>query len=108
VWLASKAAYTSSIARCQWGSARAARTEEGAAEASGGVAVVSATKISRSMGRRTQVARRVTIRWTCPGSRWMATGWYTGGSVRASRASRAEGEVDEASRARRWGRVSGS
>jgi hypothetical protein len=40
VWLASRAAY-SSIAQCQWGSARAARTEEGTGEAPGGAFAVS-------------------------------------------------------------------
>jgi hypothetical protein len=89
VWLAISAIY-SSIAQRQWGSARAARTEEGTKEASGGVAVVSAARISRSTGRRTPVARRVTIGWTCPGSMWMATGSYTGGLVWASGASGAE------------------
>jgi hypothetical protein len=46
------AAY-SSIARRQCGSARAVCTEEGTEEAFGGVAVVSAARISRSTGRRT-------------------------------------------------------
>jgi hypothetical protein len=41
--------------------------EEGTGEASGGVMVVSATKISMSMGRRTPTARRVTIGWMRPG-----------------------------------------
>jgi hypothetical protein len=43
-------------------SARAARTEEG----TGGVAAVSAARISGSTGRRMLAARRVTIGWTCP------------------------------------------
>jgi hypothetical protein len=93
VWLARRAAY-SSIARRQCGSARAVRTEEGTGEASGGVVVVSATKISRSIGRRTPAARRVTIGWTCPGSRWMATGWYTGGSGRSAGTSGAASVAD--------------
>jgi hypothetical protein len=38
------------------GSVRATRTEEGTGEASGGVSVVSATRINRSMGRRTPAA----------------------------------------------------
>jgi transcription elongation factor len=58
------------------------RTQEGIGEASGGVAVVSAARISWLTGWRTPAARRVTIGWKCPGSRWMATEWYTGGSVR--------------------------
>jgi hypothetical protein len=61
VWLASRTAYSSSMALRQCGSARAERTEEGTGEASGGVAVVSAAKISRSTGRRTPAARRVTM-----------------------------------------------
>jgi hypothetical protein len=69
VWLARRAACSSSIARRKCGSPRAMRTEEGTGEASGGVAVVSAARISRSTGRRTPAARRVTISWTCPGSR---------------------------------------
>jgi hypothetical protein len=87
VWLASRAVY--SVARRQWGSARVAQTEEGTEE-SGGVYAVSVVRISRSTGRRTSAAWRVTIGWTCPGSRWIATGWYTGGSVRAAGASGAE------------------
>jgi hypothetical protein len=63
-------------------------------EASGGVVVVSAAKISRSTGRRTPAARRVTIGWTCLGSRWMATGWYTGGSGRSAGTSGAAGVAD--------------
>lgn len=70
------------------GSARASRTEQGTGEASGGASVV---RISRLMGQRTPVARRVTIGWTCQGSRWKPTGWYTRGSVLACEASRAEG-----------------
>jgi hypothetical protein len=93
VWLARRAAY-SSIARRQCGSARAVRTEEGTGEASDGVVVVSAAKISRSIGRRTPAARRVTIGWTCPGSRWMATGWYNGGSGRSAGTSGAAGVAD--------------
>jgi hypothetical protein len=42
---------------------------------------------SGEIGQRTPAARRVTIGWTCPGSRWMATRWYTRGSVRVGRAS---------------------
>jgi hypothetical protein len=91
VWLAKRAAYSSSIARRQCGSARVVRTEEGTREASGGVLDVSAARISRSMGRRTPAARRVTIGWTCPGSRWMAIGWYTDGSERIAGMSRAAG-----------------
>jgi hypothetical protein len=79
-------------------SARAARTEEGTGEASGGVAVVSAARINRSTRRRTPAARQVTIGWTCPGSQWMATEWYTGGSVQADGSSGAEG----GSIVRRW------
>jgi hypothetical protein len=45
VWLASRAAYSSSMARGQCGSARAVRTEEGAGEASG-VVVMSAARIN--------------------------------------------------------------
>jgi hypothetical protein len=63
------------------GSARVARTEERTREASEGVVVVSLARISRSTGRGTPAARRVTIGCTFPWSRWMATGWYTGGSV---------------------------
>jgi hypothetical protein len=93
VWLARRAAY-SSIAHHQCGSARAVRTKEGTGEASSGVVVVSAAKISRSTGRRTTAARRVTIGWTCLGSWWMATGWYTGGSGRSAGTSGAAGVVD--------------
>jgi hypothetical protein len=71
---------------------------EGTGEAPGGVATVSAARINRSTRRRTLTARRVTIGWTCPGSRWIATGWYTAGSVRADEASGAKGVA----RSRRW------
>jgi hypothetical protein len=57
VWLAKRDVYSSSIARRQCGSARAVRTEEGTGDASDGVQVVSATRISRSTGRRTPAAR---------------------------------------------------
>jgi hypothetical protein len=67
VWLARRAAYFSSIACRQCRSARAVRTEEGIGEASGVVVVVSAAKISRSTGRRTPAARRVTIGVDVPG-----------------------------------------
>jgi hypothetical protein len=59
--LASRAAYSSSMAR-------PLRTEEGTGEASGGEVVVSAARISLSTGRRTPTARRVTIGWMCKGS----------------------------------------
>jgi hypothetical protein len=45
---------------------------EGSRKASGGVAVVSATKISWLTGQRTSVARQVIIGWTCP--RWRPGG----------------------------------
>jgi hypothetical protein len=79
------------IAQRQWGSASAAQTEEGIGEASGGVAVVSVARISRSTGRRTPATRRVTIGWMCSRSQWMVTGLYAGGSVRADKALGAEG-----------------
>jgi hypothetical protein len=58
------------------------------------VVVVSAAKISRSTGRRTPAARRVTIGWTYPGSRWMATEWYTDGSGQIVGTSGAAGVAD--------------
>jgi hypothetical protein len=67
--VASRVAYSSFIAQCQCGSARAVQMEEGTREASREVAVVSAARISRSTGWRTPAARRITIGWTCPGSR---------------------------------------
>jgi hypothetical protein len=60
VWLASRATY-SSIARRQWGSTRATRTEEGTEEVSRGMAVVSTARISRSIGQRMLTVWRVTI-----------------------------------------------
>jgi hypothetical protein len=68
--------------------------EEGTGEAFGGVVVISAAKISRSTGQKTSAALRVTIGWTCPGSRWMATGWYTGGSGRPAGTSGGTGVAD--------------
>jgi hypothetical protein len=111
VWLASRATY-SSIARRQCGSAKAMRTEDGTGDASGGVVVVSAARISRSTRRRTSAVRRVTMGWTCLGSRWMTTGWYASGSERAAGTSGAaavidDGRVGEASHARQRSRVSG-
>jgi hypothetical protein len=55
MWLASRTTY-SSIAQRQWGTARAARVEEGTGEASGGVAVMLAARISRSTGEGTLAA----------------------------------------------------
>jgi hypothetical protein len=52
---------------------------------------VSAAMISQSIGRRTSAAWQDTIGWTCPGSRWMATGGYMRGSVRADGSFRTEG-----------------
>jgi hypothetical protein len=77
VWLANRAEYFS-IARRQWGSTRVARTGEGIEEAAEAETVV---RTNRSTRQRMLVERRVTIRWTWPRSRWMATGWYTEGST---------------------------
>jgi hypothetical protein len=65
--------------------------EERTEEAFGGVDVMSTARISRSTGRITSVAQQVTIGWTCSRPRWMATGWYTRGSMRVGEASGAEG-----------------
>jgi hypothetical protein len=48
-------------------------------------------RINQSTGQRTSAAHRVTIGCTCPGSRWMASGWYTGGLERAVGTSGATG-----------------
>jgi hypothetical protein len=56
VWLVSRVVY-SSIARHQCELERATRMKEGTSEASGGVAIISAARISRSMGRRTPATR---------------------------------------------------
>jgi hypothetical protein len=84
----------------------ATRTEEGTREASGGVAVVSASKISQLTGHRTPAAWRVNIAWTCPGSRWLATGWYMEGSVQAGGASRPMASSTHGDGRRGWGRRS--
>jgi hypothetical protein len=60
------------------GIGEAALTEEGTREASSGAVTI---WTSRSTGRITPAARRVTFGSMWPGSWWMATGRYIGGSV---------------------------
>jgi hypothetical protein len=56
VWLASRALYSSSIARRQFGSARALRTDVGIGESRGSPSVA-----ERAHGRRTPTACRITM-----------------------------------------------
>jgi hypothetical protein len=78
-------------------------------DTSGGVAVVSVAKISRSTEQRTPVARRVTIGWTCLGLWWMAIGWYICGSewaIGGHGRGRIASVLDD--HARRWARSVGA
>jgi hypothetical protein len=58
VWLARRALYSTSIARRQFGSARASRTDVGIGGSRGSPSVA-----ERARGRRTPVACRFTMGW---------------------------------------------
>jgi hypothetical protein len=64
----------------------ALRTKDG----SGDSTEDDAERTRRSTGRRTPVARWVTIMWTCLESCWRATGWYISGSTQEGAEARAD------------------
>jgi hypothetical protein len=111
VWLASRATYFSSIVRCQCGSARAVRTEEGNEEAYEGVAVVSAGRWVEEHRQPTESPWGGRAGVTTDGDRVvhrrLRTGCLDAGGRRLVRLAVVidDGGVDKAGRARRRARV---